>query len=304
MIALRAALRPRHSRGPYTRYLTHGALKGKRFAVPAFILDGDGPVFQGICPNTPAAVVARIKAENRVPLKPETRAAFLRAVGELRGAGATVIIDPAVLPDSFAEAASRVCSLPYLREGYDRFLGSFGPSAYRSVDGYASALRHPLPNVVIGGDTAGISAQRDIKQVRIEDDPTGKGPFMGPRKALMAAYEGELDRLHLDGFVYPAIQMPPVDETMPQDKQISGGPHSDTDWANMLGVPAISVPAGFYADGLPFGIEFSARPWRDGDLISWAFDYERVGHHRRRPVLVEGGLLAGATRPLEPASGP
>lgn len=290
--------------GPYTRYLTHGALKGKRFAVPAFILDGDGPVFQGICPNTPAAVVARIKAENRVPLKPETRAAFLRAVGELRGAGATVIIDPAVLPDSFAEAASRVCSLPYLREGYDRFLGSFGPSAYRSVDGYASALRHPLPNVVIGGDTAGISAQRDIKQVRIEDDPTGKGPFMGPRKALMAAYEGELDRLHLDGFVYPAIQMPPVDETMPQDKQISGGPHSDTDWANMLGVPAISVPAGFYADGLPFGIEFSARPWRDGDLISWAFDYERVGHHRRRPVLVEGGLLAGATRPLEPASGP
>ena len=52
--------------------------------------------------------------------------------------------------------------------------------------------------------------------------------------------------------------------------------------------------------GLPFGIEFSARKWRDGDLISWAYDYEQHTHHRRRPVLVEGGMLPKATKPLEP----
>ena len=41
--------------GPYTQYLKPGALKGKRFAVPAFILDGDATAFQGVCPNaTPA----------------------------------------------------------------------------------------------------------------------------------------------------------------------------------------------------------------------------------------------------------
>ena len=81
-----------------------------------------------------------------------------------------------------------------------------------------------------------------------------------------------MDRLKLDGFVYPAIQMPPVDETMPQDHKLGTGPHSATDWVNMIGVPAITVPGGFYGDELPFGIEFSARPWRDGDLISWAYD--------------------------------
>jgi amidase len=42
----------------------------------------------------------------------------------------------------------------------------------------------------------------------------------------------------------------------------------------MIGVPAISLPGGLYADGLPFGVEFSAEPWRDGNFLSWAYDHE------------------------------
>jgi Asp-tRNA(Asn)/Glu-tRNA(Gln) amidotransferase A subunit family amidase len=98
----------------------------------------------------------------------------------------------------------------------------------------------------------------------------------------------------LDGFVYPATQMPPPDETMPQDGKISEGPHSDTAWVNMIGVPAVVVPGGFYPGGLPFGLEISARLWRDGDLLSWAYAYEQSTHHRRPPVLVEKGLLPNA----------
>jgi len=40
---------------------------------------------------------------------------------------------------------------------------------------------------------------------------------------------------------------------------ISGGPHSATSWVNMIGVPAVVVPAGFYPTGLPFGLEFAGR---------------------------------------------
>ncbi len=47
--------------GPYTQYLKPGALKGKRFAVPAFILDGDSPAFQGVCPNATPEQVAQSK---------------------------------------------------------------------------------------------------------------------------------------------------------------------------------------------------------------------------------------------------
>ncbi|HEX5182646.1 MAG TPA: amidase [Allosphingosinicella sp.] len=290
--------------GPYTRYLVPGSLKGKRFAVPAFILDGVSPVFQGICPETPADLAVKARHDARVPLKPETKAAFLRAVAELRAAGATVIVDPNILPDDFADMASRVCTLPYLREGYDHFLAAFGPPQYRSVAAYEKATGHPLPPTAIGGSGTALSGLPNVRQARLEEDPEAERTYLAPRRALLARYLAEMDRLHLDGFVYPAIQMPPPDETMPQDHQISGGPHSATDWVNMIGVPAISIPAGFYADGLPFGIEFSARPWRDGDLISWAYDYERLTHHRRRPILVEQGLLPDAAKPLDPSDGP
>ena len=46
--------------------------------------------------------------------------------------------------------------------------------------------------------------------------------------------------------------------------------------------------------GLPFGLEISARPWKDGDLLGWAYAYEQVTRHRRPPVLVEQGLLPDA----------
>jgi amidase len=99
--------------------------------------------------------------------------------------------------------------------------------------------------------------------------------------------------------VYPAIQMPPPDETMPQDGRLSEGPHSATSWVNMIGVPAIAVPAGFYASGLPFGLEFSTRPWTDGDLLGIAYAWEQTTRARRPPTLVEAGLL-----PITPARPP
>jgi amidase len=286
--------------GPYTQYLKPGGLKGKRFAVPAFILDGETPAFQGVCPNATPEQFDKAVKESKTPLKPETRAAFMKAVEEIRAAGATVLIDSQILPDSFAIAASHICTLPYIREGTGKFLSGFGPAQYHSAEEYEHATGKPLPEVIIGGQKTGMFEAANIQQTTLEHDPQAEANLLGPRRNLLAIYEAELDRLRLDGFIYPAIQMPPVDETMPQDGRVSDGPHSDTDWINMLGLPAISVPAGFYPDGLPFGIEISTRKWHDGDLIGWAYDYELHTHHRKPPVLVDRGLLPTATRPLEP----
>jgi Asp-tRNA(Asn)/Glu-tRNA(Gln) amidotransferase A subunit family amidase len=81
---------------------------------------------------------------------------------------------------------------------------------------------------------------------------------------------------------------------MPQNGRLSSGPHSNTGWVNTIGVPAVVVSGGFYASGLPFGLELSARQWRDGDLLGWAYAYEQATHHRHPPVLVEQGLLPSA----------
>jgi Asp-tRNA(Asn)/Glu-tRNA(Gln) amidotransferase A subunit family amidase len=217
----------------------------------------------------------------------------MKAIEGLRAAGATVVFDDSILPDSFAETASRICTLPYIREGTENFLAAFGPAQYHSIEDYERVVGSPLPHEII--DKADDHNGRPrMKQLTLETDSQADANFRDPRRKALEAYTATLDRLHLDGLVYPATQMPPPDETMPQDGQISGGPHSATGWVNMLGVPAVVVPGGFYPDGLPFGLEISARPWRDGDLLGWAYAYEQATKHRRPPVLVEQGLLPDA----------
>jgi amidase len=281
--------------GPYTQYLKADALKGKRFGVPAFILKGIGTPFQGIPASESLSQVSADMATARIPLQPETRDAFMKAIEGLRAAGATIVFDDGILPDSFAMTVARVGTTPYVREGTEKFLAEFGPAQYHSPEEYQKATGSPLPPTIIGGpDESAPKGRPLIKQAVFETDPEAEANVLAPRRDALAIYNETLDRFHLDGFVYPATQMPPPDETMPQDGKISEGPHSDTAWVNMIGVPTVVVPGGFYPGGLPFGLEISARPWRDGDLLGWAYAYERATHHRRPPVLVEKGLLSNA----------
>jgi Asp-tRNA(Asn)/Glu-tRNA(Gln) amidotransferase A subunit family amidase len=279
--------------GPYSKYLRRDALRGKRFGVPAFILAGAGIPFQGIPAAERAEQVATDRKGAQIALRPETRAAFMRAVEALRAAGATVVFDDSILPDSFAETVSRVATLPYVREGTENFLREFGPPQYHSPDEYEKAVGSPLPVTIIGGGKPDSSDTRPlVKQVQFENNPQAEADVLEPRRRALEMYDETLERLHLDGYVYPAIQMPPPDETMPQDGVVSTGPHSDTSWVNMIGVPAVVLPAGFYPSGLPFGLEISARRWRDGDVLGWAYAFEQATHLRRPPVLVRRGLLA------------
>jgi Asp-tRNA(Asn)/Glu-tRNA(Gln) amidotransferase A subunit family amidase len=281
--------------GPYTKYLKADSLKGKRFGVPVFVMTGAGIPFQGIpASKTPREVAAETAASVTL-LRPETREAFMRAIEGLRAAGATVVFDDSILPDSFAVTVARVGTVPYIREGTEKFLAEYGPAEYHSAAEYEKAVGSPLPATVIGvTDPSTRKDRRAVAQALIESDPEANANFFTPRQKALEAYNEVLDRLHLDGLVYPAAQMPPPDETMPQDGGISGGPHSATGWVNMIGVPAVVVPGGFYPGGLPFGLEISARPWKDGDLLGWAYAYEQATKHRRPPVLVEQGLLPDA----------
>jgi amidase len=243
--------------GPYTRYLKQDALKGKRFGVPAFIVSDAA---RGIPDGN--------------SLRPETRAAFLKAIEGLRTAGATVVFDDAILPNDFSALTEDINTRPYIREGIEDFLKGFGPQEYRSTTEYARALGSPLPGFLTGSFGFQI----------LKTDPRAEANFWAPQRRALAAYEEALTRFRLDGFVYPALQMPPNDETT---GRASEGPHTRTGWTNTIGVPAVAVPGGFYANGLPFGLEFSARPWKDGDLLGWAFAYEQATRHRKPPVLVD-----------------
>ena len=280
---------------PYQQYLKADALKGKRFGVPAFVLEGTGIPLHGTPAAVPQIIANKQAAEAAVALDPRTRAAFMKAVDQLRSLGATVVIDDSVLPDSFARMAGRISTYPYVREGTDLFLKEFGATEYHSAADYERVIGSPLEAAVIGTEAANsVFGDIKIRQRILETDPDAEVNYFAPRRRTLDAYLQTLDRLKLDGYVYPAIQMPPMDETMPQDGRLSEGPHSATSWVNMLGVPAVVVVGGFYESGLPFGLEFSGRPFHDGEVLGYAYAWEQTTHLRHPPVLVEQGLLSNA----------
>ena len=257
--------------GPYTRYLKLDALKGKRFGVPAFFF-----------------------TDSYAVMRPQTRTMLMQALAQLRAAGAEVILDEALLPQSFMDQNRKVNTLPYRKDGADQWLAHFGPTEYRTGAQYTAATGVAMPAALVGtlastGALATTSAP--TPQSRLRDDPQAEANYFAPQRASLAQYLDALDSFHLDGLVYPSAQMPPPDETMAQDGELSSGPHSETGFINRIGAPAVVVPAGFYPDGLPFGLEFSARPWKDGDLLGWAYAFEQSTHARRAPVLIESGAL-------------
>jgi Asp-tRNA(Asn)/Glu-tRNA(Gln) amidotransferase A subunit family amidase len=255
----------------FTQYLKANALKGKRFGVPSFIVNNQG------------TALSSTGATRSLTLRPETKAAFLKAIEGLRTAGATIVEDDTILPSSFETLVRAIGTGPYRAEGFEDFLRDFGPDAYKSPAAFEQATGQKLPGFLLGQGRSNAPA---TPQRRLEDDPKAEEIFWDPQAKALAAYNETLERLHLDGMVYPALQMPPNDEIAPQPGGGSStGPHSNTGWVNRIGVPAVVVPGGFYDDGLPFGLEISGKAWQDGALLGYAYAYEQTTHLRKPPVL-------------------
>lgn len=242
--------------------LRRDALAGKRFGVPAFVLND--------APSNGGAGGGRW-----VPLDPQTRIVFMRAVEELRRAGATVVIDDALLPNSFLNVVQTVDTSHLRGEGVKVFLRDYGPALYHTPLEYALTVGSPIPAYIAGSPTDADASVSDAAATLARQ-----------RAAAVAEYDAALTSHGLDALVYPAVQTPSNDELIPlRSGQRSQGPHSETGWVNVLGVPAVVVPAGYHPGGMPFGLEFSGRTGQDGALLSWAYAFEQQTKLRKPPVL-------------------
>jgi Asp-tRNA(Asn)/Glu-tRNA(Gln) amidotransferase A subunit family amidase len=54
---------------------------------------------------------------------------------------------------------------------------------------------------------------------------------------------------------------------------------------SMVGYPAITIPAGYSASGLPIGLQIVTRPWEEDKLLSMAHAFEQTTKVRMRPEL-------------------
>ena len=110
---------------------------------------------------------------------------------------------------------------------------------------------------------------------------------MARRAALQRLLAQTLAEHRLDALVYPTVRREPSLIGDPQDD-----PNCEPS-ANS-GFPALSVPAGFAADGLPVGMELLGAPLADGRLVALGYAWERLASARRPPHFTPPLVLKAA----------
>ena len=94
-------------------------------------------------------------------------------------------------------------------------------------------------------------------------------------------------------FVLPVTQVAPFDVNTPYPTTIAGMPMATyIDWmrscwyVTFMSNPAISVPAGFTANGLPVGVQIVGRHRGDWSVLQLAYAFEQAtGHGKKRPPI-------------------
>ncbi len=110
--------------------------------------------------------------------------------------------------------------------------------------------------------------------MRSEDEPTYYRE-MAQRKVVRRALLRLLAENNLDALACPSIRH--VAAPIGEDQM-----GTNCRLAACSGVPAISVPAGFYGE-LPVGLELLAEPWADQKLLDLAYTVESMHSQRRLP---------------------
>jgi amidase len=118
------------------------------------------------------------------------------------------------------------------------------------------------------------------------------------REALRHAVDAVLGEHRLTALVYPTIRRKPA--------RIGDGQAGSTcQLSAHTGLPALGLPAGWTADGLPLGMDLLGPAWSEANLLALGFSIEQTMKQRRAPfstpALVNGKAPAPRTftTPLE-----
>ena len=122
----------------------------------------------------------------------------------------------------------------------------------------------------------------------------GNDPYrraLSRQATLRARVNAVMDSLDLDALVYPTMRRKPVLVGDVQQGSTCG-------LSAQTGLPALSIPAGFTADGLPVGIELLGRAFGDWRLVAMGYAFEQLGPRRRPPSVTPALVRGKAPSPL------
>ncbi len=197
---------------------------------------------------------------------------FERAIADLRAQGAVVVdslqvpVIPGRRPDNDFET----------EEATDRYLAQHPKAPYKT-----------LKEILLAGGVNPTRARALIQLVGRSTSEADYGAVMRHREALRIALLKLMADNRLDALVYATYDAPP--SVIPADaltntRTIDGyGRGDNRSLSPLLGWPAITVPMGFTAEGLPAGLELMGRPFTEAQLLGFAHAYEQATKLRRPP---------------------
>ena len=138
---------------------------------------------------------------------------------------------------------------------------------------------------------------KDTIRCEVEQAERLTGADVGRALARQARLFDETRRFfeRYDYFILPTTQVEPFAVDTPYPTAINGSAmQTYIDWmrscwyVTMMAAPAISVPGGFSASGLPVGLQIVGPHRDDRSVLQLADAFEQVTRHaHRRPPLIE-----------------
>ena len=220
------------------------------------------------------------------PLSEEATELYANAVEELESLNATVIEDPFAGSDFAALAKAEggydgrgTESMPYDLELY---LQRMGDSA--AANSVAELLElvdsDPLAEDGPLGDYNSMPVFAAARQ-----DPTvapDLSEFAQLRADYLLAFNSVMQDNELDLLVFPQMS-----QALPEVYGEDAYPATTVSEINISGLPGVTVPAGQFSSGSPFGLIFVGPMWSEAELLGYAYAFEQATHQRIVPELVE-----------------
>jgi Asp-tRNA(Asn)/Glu-tRNA(Gln) amidotransferase A subunit family amidase len=261
--------------------------------------DADDPVTAYAVGQVPATYTQSLTADGlmgarigviREPLDPRTdpaspdykqvRAVIDRAYADLTRLGATVV-NPVTIPD----IAGRSVKL------YDGNVFETEAATNRYLAQHPNAPAKTLSEILLSGKVAPARARVLAGVLGHTTDEAGYLQLLLMQEELRRAVLASMADQRLDALVYATFDHSPVKippDAMTRTVIDSTGPGNNRRLSPVLGFPAMTVPAGFTAEGLPVGLEFMGRAFAEPTLFRLASAYERGTHHRKAPETTPG----------------
>lgn len=220
-------------------------------------------------------------------LSDEAAGLYERAKRELAAAGAILVEDPfagtdfaalrQITPGTPFFDGRGLESLPYDMTCYLRRLGS--GAALKSWKDFVAATASE--NVLEKGAILGyLQELPDFAPCLADPDtPPALPAFTELKRRYLELLELVFAKHNLDGLVYPQML-----NELPQLHSGEAIRETTVGELNIAGIPGVTVPAGHYASGAPFGLIFLGLQWSEAELLNQAYAYEQHTQHRKPAV--------------------